>query len=292
MKYFISHLILLLPLSAATLEILDSSGRAKREVTQDQIKVEIQDEAKAAAEISLPNLTAIEMSGGAIRPDPKFSSRRAVDSVHRRHALPLPTIPEGGAVHALESPVAGSRIYQDFSHGELAPPSDMASGRGDHQLNDYYNREQYISEHVRQLILTEARYNMRANVFNSLGSVLSWAGGVATAGTAFISALGASEYMNSRSANLTSTMLGVASGLCVWAGSQLKKTSSEYHKASIRIQLTLGIPKSVVSPLVDVRIDLPRSQADQADAGGQQLPRTNSTMATRTSAVSASPSRF
>lgn len=148
--------------------------------------------------------------------------------------------------------------------GERAePPFNVAN---------YYDREAYISERVRKLILDEARFETRAKIYNVLGTGFMWLAGLSSGATVFISAFGASEHIDSRVANLATTCLGRLSAICMWTSAQLKKSATQYQQASRDIQVKLNVPSRLITHPVDIRIDPYRAgvSTDNASAPASQ----------------------
>lgn len=122
-------------------------------------------------------------------------------------------------------------------------------------IGNYYDRNAYITERVRKLILDEARFETRAKIYNVLGTGAMWLAGLSSGTTVFISAFGASEYIDSRVANLATTCLGGFSAICMWTSAQLKKSATQYQQASRDIQVKLNVPSRLITHPVDIRID-------------------------------------
>lgn len=160
------------------------------------------------------------------------------------------------SVRPVSSGALGENLGRRISRSRsISTPAARASSEVQFDVSHYYDREAYISERVQKMILEEAKYNARAQVYNFLGTSCMWLAGLSSGATVFVSALGASEHIDSKIANLTSTCLGSFSGICMWGATQFKKSAAQYHHASTTIQLKLGIPPVLMTPQVDIRID-------------------------------------
>lgn len=181
---------------------------------------------------------SLELSGIAI---PVSSTDASVDSDE-----------EGG----------GSRRRRHAVSRETQAESDVDIAR-------YYDRDKYIGDHVQKLILKEASYDARSTAYNFISVAFMWGAGISGGTTAIVSTLGGASIIPPHVANVTTACLTAVSGVCVWASLQCKKSAKQYHDASKDIQLKLGLPKKLISPQVDIRIDPFRQEVSMEDGRRQ-----------------------
>lgn len=143
----------------------------------------------------------------------------------------------------------------------------VASMKSFPQVNpaQLFDRDQFLKDHMQGMIGDEQRYKTASRVCRWCN--VSWlgVGGVSTASSLIISAIGATAYVEPRLANVLSVVFGVVSGGCLWAASQAKKASHTYHEEATAIQKALGVPERLVAPEVDLQLD-----AFKADTAGRQ----------------------
>lgn len=132
----------------------------------------------------------------------------------------------------------------------------------------FFDREAYLRAHVQGLIGDEERFGRAARACRWCNITWNGLGGVSTATSLVVSAIGACEYMDPRLANMLTIGLGIASGACIWAGTQAKKISHQYHEEQNDIQHSLGVPNSWLDREVRVEIDRfnPRGETETAHA--------------------------
>jgi hypothetical protein len=119
----------------------------------------------------------------------------------------------------------------------------------------YFDREQYIRKKVEELIKLEMAHDFRAGAYTRIGTICMWGAGVAVGGATIIAIVSSASIVDPHLGNVLSACLSAGSGVCMWAGGQFKKTSLKYEEASRKIKLSLGLPQSLISPNVDIRID-------------------------------------
>lgn len=124
-----------------------------------------------------------------------------------------------------------------------------------------FDRDAYLRAHVQGLIEDEERFGRANRACRWCNITWNGLGGATTATSLVVSAIGACEYMDPRLANIVTIALGVFSGACIWAGTQAKKISHQYHEQQNDIQRSLGVPASLADR--EVRIDM-----DQLNARG------------------------
>lgn len=119
----------------------------------------------------------------------------------------------------------------------------------------YVDRDAYLKNHVNGMMKDEKRYKLWELICR--GCNVSWLGigGASTASSLIISAIGATEYMDPQLSNVISVVCGVVSGGCLWAATQSKKASREYHEEVVNIQESLGVPKKWVEKEVDLGLE-------------------------------------
>lgn len=118
-----------------------------------------------------------------------------------------------------------------------------------------FDREAYLRSHVQGLIEDEERFGRATRGCRWCNITWNGLGGATTATSLIVSAIGASSYMDPRLANIITIILGVFSGGCIWAGTQAKKASHQYHEKQNDIQKSLGVPKSWLDREVRIEID-------------------------------------
>lgn len=119
----------------------------------------------------------------------------------------------------------------------------------------FFDREAYLRAHVQGLIEKEEHYGNVKRACRWCNISWNGLGGASTATSLVVSAIGACEYMDPRLANILTIVLGVASGTCIWAGTQAKKISHQYHEQQNDIQHSLGVPRSWLDREVRIEID-------------------------------------
>ncbi len=158
----------------------------------------------------------------------------------------------------VQSAIQEDRISREPSSRRTIEPETSEAG-----IDNYYDRDAYITERVQRLILDEARYAVRARIYNAAGAGFMWLAGLSAGTTTVISILGGSEIVPPVAASVATGCLGAFSGVCMWASTQCKKSGDQYYQASTSIQIALGVPRQFISPKVDIRID-PFRQGPQA----------------------------
>ena len=131
-----------------------------------------------------------------------------------------------------------------------------------------FDRDAFLRAHVQGRIEDEERFGRATRACRWCNITWNGLGGVSTATSLVVSAIGACEYMDPRLANMLTIGLGIASGACIWAGTQAKKISHQYHEEQNDIQLSLGVPNSWLDREVRVEIDRfnPRGETETAHA--------------------------
>jgi hypothetical protein len=132
----------------------------------------------------------------------------------------------------------------------------------------YFDRDAYLREHVQGLVESEKRFGSATRACRWCNITWNGLGGASTATSLIISAIGASEYIDPRLANILTVILGVASGGCIWAGTQAKKVSHQYHEKKVKIQSSLGVPTRWRDPEVNIEIDQFNGRGGQPTAAG------------------------
>lgn len=210
-------------------------------------------------EAAFPNATHNEPAERA-----KHYSRHRRAAEHVALNIDRTAVEEG--VGAIQDEVERRREDTSRSAAPSAAPT-VASMKSFIQVNPQtiFDREQYLREHVNRLIEDEKRYKTASRVCRWCN--VSWlgVGGVSTASSLIISAIGATAYVEPRLANVLNIVFGVVSGGCLWAASQSKKASHTYHEEATAIQKALGVPERLVAPEVDLHLD-----AFKADTTGRQ----------------------
>jgi hypothetical protein len=94
---------------------------------------------------------------------------------------------------------------------------------------------------------------------------VSWlgVGGISTATSLTISAVGATEYVDPQLANVLCVIFGVVSGGSIWAANQSKKAAHEYHEEVNTIQKSLGVPDKWLESEVDLGLEPYKPEASQ-----------------------------
>jgi hypothetical protein len=103
--------------------------------------------------------------------------------------------------------------------------SSAASMQSFSQINpaDLFNRGQYLKDLVGEMIEDEKRFKTASRVCRWCNVSWSGIGGISTAFSLIISAIGATEYIDPTLSNVLSVVFGIVSGGCLWAASQSKK---------------------------------------------------------------------
>lgn len=148
------------------------------------------------------------------------------------------------------SPVAGSSPALEVPH---------------FKVSDYYDRDEYLSRKIQKMILEEAQYDVRAKVYNYLGTGAMWVAGISGFATTVVSILGGASIIPPVASAVSTGCLGAFTTFCVWGSAQFKKSAGQYHQASTTIQVKLGVPPKLIAPQVDIRID-PLRNTGIADA--------------------------
>ena len=119
----------------------------------------------------------------------------------------------------------------------------------------YFDREEYLRTHVQGLVEDEDRFGLRSRIFR--GCYVTWNGlsAVSTATSLIFSTVGASEYIDPQLANIITSVLAIFSGGCIWAATQSKKISHQYHIEQVNLQESLGVPSMWRNPEVRIEID-------------------------------------
>ncbi len=176
-----------------------------------------------------------------------------------------------------------SNFYAHYSHARSQSPSSFVSphtaidiGTGKESSEDkevsgsyksslqsypiinpsaYFDRGEYLKAHVKEMIEKEKRYKCAERICRWCN--VSWlgVGGVSTASSLIISAVGATEYVNPQLANVLCVIFGVVSGGSLWAANQSKKASREYHEEVAILQKSLGVPDRWLESEVDLRLE-------------------------------------
>ena len=186
---------------------------------------------------------------------------------HLRHhhravgSLPLVNVGDEGAPEVVTSNPDTHRSTDPSNGSSMKqfPPIDPGS---------YFDRGAYLIEHVQGLVEAEKRFGTATRVCRWCNITWNGLGGASTAASLIISAIGASGYMDPRLANILTVILGVVSGGCIWAGTQAKKASHEYHEEQVNIQSSLGVPTRWRDPEVRIDIDQFNGRGGQPAAAG------------------------
>jgi hypothetical protein len=164
----------------------------------------------------------------------------------------------------VESAAVGTRRHlarlQHRSHHRRREPSYVAPSSAEptaqpFDVAAYYDREAYLTGHVRKLIVDEATFNARATIYNKLGTAAMWVAGISGFATTVVSTLGAASIIPPEAASVSTACMGAFTTFCIWTSAQFKKSGSQYHQASTAIQVKLGVPSKLITPQVDIRID-------------------------------------
>ena len=132
----------------------------------------------------------------------------------------------------------------------------------------YFDRDAYLRAHVQGLLEDERRFERATRVCRWCHITWNGLGGASTATSLVISAIGASEYIDPRLANILTVVLGVSTGVCIWAGNQTKRVSHEYHEEQVKIQDSLGVPARWRNHEVRIQIDQFTGRGEQAATTG------------------------
>lgn len=170
-----------------------------------------------------------------------------------RSAFPEP--PE--RKHLPPSPHAPVVAEDDTDTHRSTEPSNVESMNQFSTIDPgaYFDRDAYLRDHVQGLVEDEQRFGSKSRLCMCCNVSWNMLAGLSTATSLVVSAIGATEYMDPRLANIITIVLGVVSAGCIWAGSQAKKASHEYHEKQTDIQKSLGVPKKWLDREVRIEID-------------------------------------
>lgn len=121
--------------------------------------------------------------------------------------------------------------------------------------NNYFDRDEYLTQHIKEMREDEKRYKSGERICRVCNASWLGIGGISTAASLIVSAIGATEYMNPQLSNVLGVVFGIISGGCMWAANQSKKASTEYHKEAGTIQKSLGVPDRWIDPEVDLGLE-------------------------------------
>ena len=147
---------------------------------------------------------------------------------------------KGSAQHiAIDVDAAGSNKFSTKSYLQVNPSA-------------YFDRDEYLKEHVKEMQESEKRYKLANRICRWCNIFWLGVGGISTATSLIISAVGATEYVDPQLANVLCVIFGVVSGGSIWVANQSKKAAHEYHEEVNTIQKSLGVPSRWLESEVDL----------------------------------------
>lgn len=170
--------------------------------------------------------------------------------------------------HSVHSDLPPEMIGSDTVRVDLGSLTGSEPTRFD--VGEYFDREAYLTEKVRDLLKLEMAYDFRTQAYSRVGSLCMWSAGLSVGSATILSVLSSANIIDPQLGNVLTACLSAGSGVCMWAGGQLKKSSKKYEEASRKIKHNLGLPNTLMRPSVDIRIDpLRLGPAEESSAIGR-----------------------